>query len=203
MIAQIFFIDFFLGYEFQTYGLDVLNYSEMEPEERGDPMHVVFPKVGIRYILFSTKKVFMVAYTVVSLLVIQMIQIFMQYFILLKYNLKLRIIFPLFVQVTKCSFHKYGPSGTVEIKDGLCVLPLNIINEKMFIFIWFWLVLVSVISGVFLLYRLAVLLGPQIRVALITVKGGKSTKRSDVEAILDPEVISYFMFIFSAYQEVR
>ena len=82
MIAQIFFIDFFLGYEFQTYGLDVLNYSEMEPEERGDPMHVVFPKVGIRYILFSTKKVFMVAYTVVSLLVIQMIQIFMQYFIL-------------------------------------------------------------------------------------------------------------------------
>ena len=90
--------------------------------------------------------------------------------------------------MTKCSFHKYGPSGTVEIKDGLCVLPLNIINEKMFIFIWFWLVLVSVISGVFLLYRLAVLLGPQIRVALITVKGGKSTKRSDVEAILDPEV---------------
>ena len=76
----------------------------------------------------------------------------------------------------------------MEIKDGLCVLPLNIINEKMFIFIWFWLVLVAVVSGVFLLYRLAVLMGPQIRVALITVKGGKSTKRSDVEAILDPEV---------------
>lgn len=138
VISQIYFIDLFLGYEFRTYGLDVLNFSEMEPEERGDPMHTVFPKV------------------------------------------------------TKCTFHKYGPSGTVEKKDALCVLPLNIINEKMFIFMWFWLVIVAVISGVFLLYRLAVLLGPQIRVALITVKGGKSTKRSDVEAILDPESLSYW-----------
>ena len=45
VVGQIFFIDFFLGYEFQTYGLDVVNFSEMEPEDRGDPMHVVFPKV--------------------------------------------------------------------------------------------------------------------------------------------------------------
>ena len=132
VILQIYFIDFFLGYEFRTYGLDVVNYAEMEPEDRQDPMHTVFPKV------------------------------------------------------TKCTFHKYGPSGTVEIKDGLCVLPLNIINEKIFIFIWFWLVIVAAMTGVFLLYRLATLLGPQIRVALITVKGGKSTKRSDVEAIIEP-----------------
>jgi hypothetical protein len=33
-------------------------------------------------------------------------------------------------QVTKCSFQKYGASGTVERLDGLCVLPINIINEK-------------------------------------------------------------------------
>jgi hypothetical protein len=41
-----------------------------------------------------------------------------------------------FPKVTKCTFFKYGPSGTVEKKDGLCVLPLNIINEKIYIFIW-------------------------------------------------------------------
>ena len=75
-----------------------------------------------------------------------------------------------FPKVTKCTFHKYGPSGTVELKDGLCVLPLNIINEKIFIGVWFWLVIVACITGVFLLYRIAVLLGPQIRVALITVR---------------------------------
>jgi hypothetical protein len=72
--------------------------------------------------------------------------------------------------VTKCTFHKYGPSGTVEKKDGLCVLPLNIINEKIFIFVWFWLVVVAVISAIALVYRLAVLLGPQIRVVLVAFK---------------------------------
>ena len=33
-------------------------------------------------------------------------------------------------QVSKCTFHKYGVSGTIEKHDALCVLPLNIINEK-------------------------------------------------------------------------
>jgi hypothetical protein len=45
VIGQIYFIDMFLGYEFRTYGLDVVNMTEMEPEERVDPMSIVFPKV--------------------------------------------------------------------------------------------------------------------------------------------------------------
>jgi len=72
--------------------------------------------------------------------------------------------------VTKCNFHKYGPSGTVELIDGICVLPFNIINEKIYIFLWIWLVALAVVSGAFLVYRVAVILGSQIRVALIAVK---------------------------------
>lgn len=34
------------------------------------------------------------------------------------------------LQVAKCTFHKFGPSGTIEHFDGLCILSLNIINEK-------------------------------------------------------------------------
>jgi len=137
VVGQIYFTDFFLGYEFSTYGTEVIAYSERESEDRIDPMKTVFPKV------------------------------------------------------TKCTFHKYGPSGTIEYKDGLCVLPLNIINEKIYIFLWFWLISISTITALFLIYRIAVIAGPQIRVALITVKGGKSTKRSDVEAILEPESLNF------------
>ena len=72
--------------------------------------------------------------------------------------------------MTKCTFHKYGPSGTVQLHDGLCVLPSNIINEKIYIFLWIWLVALAVVSGAFLVYRVAVILGSQIRVALIAVK---------------------------------
>lgn len=138
VIGQIYFIDFFLDYEFRTYGMDVLGYTEMEFEDRADPMATVFPKV------------------------------------------------------TKCTFHKYGPSGTVQKHDGLCVLPLNIINEKIFVFVWFWLVFVAAVTGVYLLFRIAVIAGPQIRVALVTFTGGKSTKRSDVETILEPQSLNWF-----------
>merc|ERR1711936_1120045 len=69
-------------------------------------------------------------------------------------------------KITKCTFHKYGASGTVEKKDGLCVLPQNIINEKIFLFIWIWLVFVAVVTGMFLLYRIATLAGGKLRVAL-------------------------------------
>ena len=35
-----------------------------------------------------------------------------------------------FPKVAKCTFNKFGPSGTIEKFDGLCILSLNIINEK-------------------------------------------------------------------------
>ena len=66
------------------------------------------------------------------------------------------VVFP---KVTKCTFHKYGPSGSIQTHDGLCVLPLNIINEKIYVFMWLWFVLPSSITAIFLLYRVAVLLG--------------------------------------------
>ena len=45
VVGQIYFMDFFLGGEFTTYGSDVIAMSEMEQNERVDPMAEVFPKV--------------------------------------------------------------------------------------------------------------------------------------------------------------
>ena len=50
--------------------------------------------------------------------------------------------------MTKCTFHKFGPSGTVQKFDGLCVLPLNIINEKIYVFLWFWFVILAIVTGI-------------------------------------------------------
>merc|ERR1711955_137828 len=72
-----------------------------------------------------------------------------------------------FPKVTKCSFHKYGPSGTIQKHDALCVLPLNIINEKIYIFLYFWFILVASITGIFIMYRFAVVFGAGIRTAMI------------------------------------
>ena len=45
VIGQIFFMDFFLGGEFTTYGSDLVNVSEQPSADRHDPMSHVFPKV--------------------------------------------------------------------------------------------------------------------------------------------------------------
>jgi len=137
VIGQMFFVDMFLGGEFTKYGMEAMSFTEMQSNQRGDPMAVVFPKV------------------------------------------------------TKCTFHKYGPSGTIQTHDGLCVLPLNIINEKIYVFMWLWFVLLSSITAVFLLYRIAVLLGPGIRVALLQARTGRGVTREKIEDILEAPGLSY------------
>lgn len=41
VIGQIYFLDLFLGGEFTTYGRDVVAMTELEPENRSDPMSKV------------------------------------------------------------------------------------------------------------------------------------------------------------------
>ena len=45
VVGQIFFVDLFLGGMFTTYGVRVVEQSNLDPEERGDPMESIFPKV--------------------------------------------------------------------------------------------------------------------------------------------------------------
>lgn len=72
----------------------------------------------------------------------------------------MEIIFP---RLTKCTFQKYGSSGTIEILDTLCILPLNIINEKIYLFLWFWLIILVILSSLALLYSIALITLPSIR----------------------------------------
>lgn len=82
-----------------------------------------------------------------------------------------------FPKVTKCTFNKYGPSGNIVPYDGLCVLPLNIVNEKIYVFLWFWFIILTVISGVALLYRLATMFVPKIRMHLLRSQSSLSEPR--------------------------
>lgn len=113
VIANMFFIDTFLGGAFLTYGTEVIKFSQQNQENRTDPMVIVFPRV------------------------------------------------------TKCTFHKFGPSGTIQRHDALCILALNILNEKIYIFLWFWFIILAVLSGFALVYSIAVVLLPSIRETIL------------------------------------
>jgi hypothetical protein len=109
VVGQIYVVDEFLGGTFTTYGLDVLEYSQLEQEDRVDPMVKVFPRM------------------------------------------------------TKCTFHRFGASGDVQTHDALCILPLNIINEKIYIIMWFWFVFLAAVTGLWLVFRALTFFKPGLR----------------------------------------
>jgi len=117
VIFQICLTNTFLGYAFSEYGLEVLSFTNEDPENRVDPMSRVFPRV------------------------------------------------------TKCRFEKYGGSGTIQNFDALCVLGMNIINEKIFIFLWFWYIMLAVITCGNLVYRFATWFIPSMRGRLVLLEG--------------------------------
>lgn len=100
VIGQMYFTNTFLGGEFTTYGLRVMNFTVTDQSDRTDPMVEVFPLI------------------------------------------------------TKCTFRRVGPAGSIQNHDALCVLPVNVINEKIFIALWFWYVILAILSGIQVLVRL-------------------------------------------------
>ncbi|CAG9575393.1 unnamed protein product [Danaus chrysippus] len=74
----------------------------------------------------------------------------------LNYNNWQDILDPLetiFPKVTKCTFHKYGPSGSIQQHDALCVMALNVINEKIYVILWFWFLFLFIVSALAVIWR--------------------------------------------------
>ena len=69
----------------------------------------------------------------------------------------------IFPRMTKCLFHKYGYSGSIEKHDALCFLPLNIVNEKLYVVLWFWFAFLLIYTSICLVNRIVVVLFPGIR----------------------------------------
>ena len=62
-----------------------------------------------------------------------------------------------------CTFHSVGTAAGEQKFNSLCVLSLNIINEKIYLFLWFWFFLLTSITAVHLLYRITIIILPYSR----------------------------------------
>ena len=109
--------------------LKVLNFPNMQPEDRVDPMSRIFPRM------------------------------------------------------TKCIFHKYGGSGTIQRFDALCVLSMNIVNEKIYIFLWFWYIILAIITGIGLMVRIGYFFLPNFRTRYVQAKHCQMTSIYDYARI--------------------
>lgn len=89
----------------------------------------------------------------------------------------------IFPRMTKCTFYKYGVSGEVERHDAVCILPLNVVNEKIYVFLWFWFLILTVLTALTLVYRALIILSPRLRVYLLRMRF-RLVKRESVEVIV-------------------
>ena len=80
---------------------------------------------------------------------------------------QMNLVFP---KVAKCTFRRMGPSGTIQNYDGLCVLPINIFNEKIYIFMWFWFLILAVLTAVGMCYRMLTLFSPSVRASTLRTR---------------------------------
>eukprot|EP00090_Calanus_glacialis_P018369 TRINITY_DN28506_c0_g1_i1.p1 TRINITY_DN28506_c0_g1~~TRINITY_DN28506_c0_g1_i1.p1 ORF type:complete len:130 (-),score=29.58 TRINITY_DN28506_c0_g1_i1:133-522(-) len=72
--------------------------------------------------------------------------------------------------MTKCTFHKFGSSGEIEKHDAMCILPINIVNEKIYIFLWFWFLLLGFLTSLVVIYRILIVFFPRIRAYLLYIR---------------------------------
>ncbi|XP_076062713.1 innexin inx2-like [Oratosquilla oratoria] len=80
-----------------------------------------------------------------------------------------------FPRWAKCTFRLFGPSGGVQVKDAMCLIATNIINEKIYLFLWVWLVFLMSVTSVWLLYRLATIVIAPVRFYVLKSKGYKAS----------------------------
>jgi len=74
----------------------------------------------------------------------------------------LSVIFP---RLVSCSMEVYGPTSSMEKISGLCSLPVNVVNEKIYLVLWFWFIGLTIISMLQLI-RQAALLAASLRSCL-------------------------------------
>ncbi|AAS58041.1 innexin Vnx-c16 [Ichnoviriform fugitivi] len=68
-----------------------------------------------------------------------------------------------FPTITQCIYERYGPSGTMESRDGICVMAQNSVNSKIYVFLWFWFHILALLSALQIIYRIVLALAPPLR----------------------------------------
>lgn len=106
-----------------------------------------------------------------------------------------------FPRMTKCTFHKFGVSGEVEKHDALCILPLNIVNEKIYIFLWFWFLILGFLSALVVIYRLIIVLSPRMRAYLLYIRF-RLIKREVINVIVKKSKMGDWFLFYMLGQNV-
>ena len=107
----------------------------------------------------------------------------------------------IFPRMTKCTFHKFGTSGEIEKHDALCILPLNIFNEKIYIFLWFWMLLLGTLTFLVVIYRVLICLFGSFRAYLLKIRY-RRLKGECVDIVMEKTLVGDWFLLYLLGQNV-
>jgi hypothetical protein len=108
----------------------------------------------------------------------------------------------IFPRMTKCTFHKFGTSGEIEKHDALCILPLNIFNEKIYIFLWFWMLSLAFLTLLVVIYRVLICFSSTFRAYLMKIRY-RRVKDECVDIIIEKTLVGDWFLLYLLGQNVE
>ena len=84
----------------------------------------------------------------------------------------------LFPKMAACHYHRYGMGGREDNRHAICILGLNMINDKVFFMIWLWHCFLVVMGVIRIITRTPQLISSQVRYFLMRFKMQKYFKNN-------------------------
>jgi len=84
-----------------------------------------------------------------------------------------------FPRVASCKYFRYGTAGGQEDINALCILALNIINDKVFLILWWWFNFIAIVGISRLIYRALQMSIPALRYKLFDIRLNRYFKQSN------------------------
>jgi len=75
-----------------------------------------------------------------------------------------------FPTITSCTLYSVGTGAGEQRLNSLCVLSLNIINEKVYLVLWFWLFGLTILTSLHLVFRILLITVPPLRFSLLLLR---------------------------------
>lgn len=90
------------------------------------------------------------------------------------------VLFPL---AARCNYTTFGHSASIVNHDALCMMPQNVVNEKIFVFIYIWYIVILILSLCNLAMFFMMLIYNSIRIVDVGRMLGRSASRRECKKI--------------------
>jgi hypothetical protein len=80
----------------------------------------------------------------------------------------------MFPKMARCRMFRYDVNGAFRTVEALCHLPLNMINDKIFLFFWIWFLMLAIVTLSHVIYSINVMLSPSLRELIMKNKMKKN-----------------------------